>query len=112
MSIRVALIIPTMDRGGAEKQLALLAENLPRDEFDVHVYLLTRDGPRSQSLREAGLPVTVIGKRFKADPTALFRLKAELIAFRPGHRTHMALRGKQFRARGGSSRGSAEHHRQ
>ena len=72
-----------MDRGGAEKQLSLLAMNLPRDEFDVRVFLLTRDGPRSQSLRESGVDVTVIGKRFKLDPTALFRLKKALVDFAP-----------------------------
>lgn len=83
MKLRLALVIPTMDRGGAEKQLALLAENLPRDEFDIHVCLLTRDGPRSEALRQAGIPVTVIGKRFKADPTALFRLKRTLKEFKP-----------------------------
>ena len=80
---RVALVIPTMDRGGAEKQLCLLAENLPRDQFDVHVILLTRDGPRSERLRSAEIPVTVIGKRFKADPTALFRLRRELSRLKP-----------------------------
>lgn len=83
MTTRVALIIPTMDRGGAEKQLCLLAENLSRDQFDVHVFLLTRDGPRSERLRRAGIPVTVIGKRFKADPTALFRLRRELKRLKP-----------------------------
>ena len=83
MTTRVALVIPTMDRGGAEKQLCLLAENLPRDRFDVHVFLLTRDGPRSQRLRDAGIPVTVIGKRFKADPTALLRLRRELKRLKP-----------------------------
>ncbi|MDV6030362.1 MAG: glycosyltransferase [Phycisphaera sp. RhM] len=83
MKLRIALIIPTMDRGGAEKQLALLAENLPRDEFDVRVFLLTRDGPRSESLRQVGIPVTVIGKRFKADPTALFRLQRALADWSP-----------------------------
>ncbi|MEO1528947.1 MAG: glycosyltransferase [Planctomycetota bacterium] len=88
--MRIALIIPTMDRGGAEKQLAILAENLPREDFDVRVFLLTRDGPRSQSLRDAGIPVTVIGKRFKADPTALFRLKSELAEFEP-HVAHTWL---------------------
>ncbi|MCO8123587.1 glycosyltransferase [Stieleria sp. TO1_6] len=81
--MRLALIIPTMDQGGAEKQLALLAENLPREEFDVHVYLLTRDGPRSESLRRSGIPVTVIGKPFKADPTALLRMKQALQQFQP-----------------------------
>ncbi|MGI9470829.1 MAG: glycosyltransferase family 4 protein [Rubripirellula sp.] len=83
MTKRIVLIIPTMDRGGAEKQLCLLAENLPRDQFDVHVVLLTRDGPRSQRLRDADIPVTVIGKRFKADPTALYRLRRELIRLKP-----------------------------
>ncbi|TWT69416.1 Capsular glucan synthase [Crateriforma conspicua] len=81
--IRVALIIPTMDRGGAEKQLCLLASGLDRDAFDVHVFLLTRGGPRLADLQDAGIPVTLIGKRFKADPTALWRLKKALQAFRP-----------------------------
>jgi glycosyltransferase involved in cell wall biosynthesis len=83
MTIRIALIIPTMDRGGAEKQLCLLAKNLPRDQFDVHVILLTRDGPRSATLRAAGIPVSVIGKRFKADPGALLRLRRELAGLKP-----------------------------
>lgn len=83
MTKRIVLVIPTMDRGGAEKQLCLLAENLPRDQFDVHVLLLTRDGPRSQQLRDAGIPVTVIGKRFKADPAAFFRLRRELKKLQP-----------------------------
>ena len=83
MSTRVALVIPTMDRGGAEKQLCLLAQNLPRDRFDVHVILLTRDGPLSKGLREAGIPVTVIGKRFKADPSAYFRLRREFTRLQP-----------------------------
>jgi len=72
---RLCLVIPTLDRGGAEKQLCLLAAGLPRDAFDTHVVLLTRDGPRRAVLDAAEIPVTVIGKRFKADPTAYFRLK-------------------------------------
>ena len=83
MTIRLALVIPTMDRGGAEKQLCLLATHLPKEKFDVRVILLTRDGPRSQLLSDAGIPVTVIGKRFKADPTALFRLRHELKRIQP-----------------------------
>ncbi len=83
MTIRIAFVIPTMDRGGAEKQLCLLAENLPPDQFDVQVFLLTRDGPRSERLRAAGIPVTVVGKRFKADPTALVRLRRLLARWKP-----------------------------
>jgi glycosyltransferase involved in cell wall biosynthesis len=72
-----------MDRGGAEKQVVLLATHLPAEEFEVRVYLLTHDGPRSADLRAAGIPTIVIGKRWKADPTALLRLRNELREFRP-----------------------------
>lgn len=73
--IRVVLLIPTLDRSGAEKQLTLLATRLPRDEFDVHVVALTRGGPYAEVLRQAGVPVTVLGKRFKFDPRTLWQLR-------------------------------------
>ncbi len=50
MTRRILHIIPTLDRGGAEKQLVLLATRLPRDKFDVHVCTLTRSGPLSDPL--------------------------------------------------------------
>lgn len=81
--MKIALVIPTMDRGGAEKQVVLLAKGLHELGHDVRVFLLTRDGHRSEELRAAGVPVVVIGKRFKVDPTALFRLKKQLIDFAP-----------------------------
>lgn len=73
--LRVALVIPTLDRGGAEKQLCLLAAGLREHNIDPHVVLLTREGPLRPLLESAGVPVTLIGKRFKADPTAYFRLR-------------------------------------
>lgn len=83
MKKRIALIIPTMDRGGAEKQVCLLAAGLPKDKFEVHVILLTRGGPREELLREHQIPYTLIGKRAKFDPTAYFRLKSELKRLSP-----------------------------
>ncbi|WP_236010507.1 glycosyltransferase [Candidatus Laterigemmans baculatus] len=83
MTIRVALIIPTMDRGGAERQVCMLAAALPRERFDVHVVLLTREGPRIAELDQAGVPHTLVGKRGKADPTAYFRLRRLLRELRP-----------------------------
>ncbi|CAD74857.1 MAG TPA: glycosyl transferase family 1 [Rhodopirellula baltica] len=81
--MKIALVIPTMDRGGAEKQVVLLAKGLHELGHDVRVFLLTRDGHRSEDLRAAGVPVVLIGKRFKMDPTALFRLKKQLVDFAP-----------------------------
>ena len=75
---RVLLLIPTLDRSGAEKQLTLLASGLKRDfsnEFEVEVACLTRGGPYQAELEAAGVSVTVFGKRFRFDPFALRRLK-------------------------------------
>jgi glycosyltransferase involved in cell wall biosynthesis len=72
--LNVLQLIPTLDRSGAEKQMVLLAKGLPRDRFRVEVAALTRLGPLEGELRDAGIPVTLIGKRLKVDPFALGRL--------------------------------------
>jgi glycosyltransferase involved in cell wall biosynthesis len=72
--LSVLQLIPTLDRSGAEKQMVMLAKNLPRDRFRVEVAALTRSGPLEVELKAAGIPVTVIGKRLKQDPFALARL--------------------------------------
>jgi len=81
--VRIALIIPTLDRSGAEKQLTLLATRLPRGEFTPHVFGLTRGGPFEAELAAAGVPVTIIGKHWKFDPGAWRRLRRALRQFRP-----------------------------
>jgi glycosyltransferase involved in cell wall biosynthesis len=72
--LKVLQLIPTLDRSGAEKQMVVLAKLLPRDRFHVEVAALTRLGPLEAELSAAGVPVTVIGKRLKVDPIALYRL--------------------------------------
>ena len=81
--LRVLQLIPTLDRSGAEKQMVLLAAGLPRDRFQVEVATLTRLGPLEADLRAAGIPVTNLGKRFKADGRSgapLRRRRAALVA--------------------------------
>ena len=56
--LNVLQFIPTLDRSGAEKQMALLAMGLPKDRFQVEVAALTRLGPLEADLRDAGIPVT------------------------------------------------------
>lgn len=72
--LKVLQLIPTLDRSGAEKQMAMLARGLPRDRFQVEVAALTRSGPLEAELSDAGIPVTIIGKPLKVDPFALTRL--------------------------------------
>ncbi len=83
MTCRILHIIPTLDRGGAEKQLVLLATRLPRDRFDVHVCTLTRSGPLNAPLSEAGIPQHAISKRWKFDPSAYLRLRRLIARLRP-----------------------------
>jgi len=80
---RILQIIPTLDQAGAEKQMSLLARGLPRDEFELHVCALTRGGPLLSGLVEARIPVTVIGKRWRLDPQAWWRLRRHVAALRP-----------------------------
>ncbi|MBQ16053.1 MAG: glycosyl transferase [Planctomycetaceae bacterium] len=81
--ITVSLLIPTLDRSGAEKQLVELACGLPRDEFRTDVIALTRGGPLAQRLADHDIPLTVIGKRWRLDPLALSRLKRHLARSQP-----------------------------
>ena len=83
MVTRILQIIPSFDRGGAEKQLTLLATRLPRDRFEIHVCGLTRGGPLAKYLKEQEIPVTVIGKTWKADPFAYLRLQRFIQRLRP-----------------------------
>lgn len=83
MTIRVLEVIPTLVRGGAEKQLTLLATGLPRGEFDLHVAAVTRSGPYEETLRRHAIPLTVIGKKWKIDPAAYARLLRLIRRLRP-----------------------------
>ncbi|MDR2762081.1 MAG: glycosyltransferase [Planctomycetaceae bacterium] len=80
---RALFVIPTLDRSGAEKQLSLLACNLPRDEFEVEVAVLTRGGGFESELLDSGVRYHLINKRFKIDPFALSRLKSVIRKFQP-----------------------------
>lgn len=83
MRRRILHIIATLHRAGAEKQLTLLACGLARDEFDVHVAALTQGGPLADDLERAQIPLTVIGKRWKFDPTAWWRLRQHIVRLQP-----------------------------
>ena len=80
---KILQIIPTLDQCGAEKQLTLLATGLPKDQFEVHVAVLTRTGPLEKPLQEAGIPIHFINKTLKLDPFAYFRLKSLISRLKP-----------------------------
>ena len=71
-----------MDQSGAERQLWLLATNLPSD-FEVQVIALNRGGFFAERLRAAGIHVEVLQKRFRFDPLTWWRLRRILKRDRP-----------------------------
>jgi glycosyltransferase involved in cell wall biosynthesis len=81
--IKLLLVIPTLDRSGAEKQFSLLATRLPKDQFEVHVVALTRGGPFENLIKDHGIPVTILNKRWKFDPNALWKLRKIIKDFQP-----------------------------
>jgi glycosyltransferase involved in cell wall biosynthesis len=81
--IKLMLVIPTLDRSGAEKQFVLLATGLAKRGMDVSVIALNRGGPYEQLLREHQIPVTVLNKRWRFDPRPVLRLRQKIWKTQP-----------------------------
>lgn len=96
--IRVALLIATLDKAGAEKQVAFVASALDRRRFEPTVLCLRRGGPYEEPLRRAGVPVRVLGQRRKLSWTLHRRLTAALREIRP-HVLHTWLFTSHFYGR-------------
>jgi glycosyltransferase involved in cell wall biosynthesis len=80
---RILHIIPSLQRGGTAKQLALLAAGLSRDEFEVHVVALNCGGALATDLRQIGIEPVIIGRRWRIDPMAFWRLRRHLRHVQP-----------------------------
>ncbi len=63
--------------------MGLLVRRLAELTFDVHVCALTRGGPLEAELRDAGIEVSVVGKRFRFDPQAFWRLRCHFARLKP-----------------------------
>ena len=81
--MKILFLIPEGSHGGSGKQLALIAAGLPRDQFDIRVVVVGRDGPLITELRSSGLPVAVLGWTRLLDPQPVWRLRQRVRLFRP-----------------------------
>jgi glycosyltransferase involved in cell wall biosynthesis len=79
---RVLHLIPSMNGGGAEKQLALLAEALPAHGWEVHVGLLNR-GIHYARLQGSGAIIHQIPHAGPYDPLIPLRIFRLLHTLRP-----------------------------
>src|SRR5262245_19586253 len=80
---KVLFVIPSLQPGGAAKQLTLLAAGLPRDQVQGHVCALGRTGPFAAPLQEAGLAVTVLGWVRRLDLRPVLALRRLMREFDP-----------------------------
>lgn len=83
--IRVVQVISNLEFGGAQRQVVELTNNMPPDDFDMHVCSLSDYVPLGEQLREPHR-LHVVTKKWKFDATVvprlatlLRRLKADIV---------------------------------
>jgi glycosyltransferase involved in cell wall biosynthesis len=59
--LRIGYVSGSLDPGGAERQMLVLAQNLPRDRFSVEFVLLTHRGVLAAEAEAAGATIRVLG---------------------------------------------------
>lgn len=67
MSREILLFIRSLGRGGAERQIVLLARRLHAMDYKVKVGVLYMEGPFIQELQDAGIPIVNFNKRGRYD---------------------------------------------
>lgn len=79
----VLFVIMSLEYSGAAQQLCLLATNLPRESFRVCVAVLGTETPWTESLREAGVEVQLLGWQRPFDVAPLLALRRLVKSLRP-----------------------------
>jgi glycosyltransferase involved in cell wall biosynthesis len=76
--------MPVMEFGGVESIVAVLAERLPREQFDFRVCTFWKDGDAADRVRRAGIPCDCLGvdPRLR-NPAAISALTRYLRKVRP-----------------------------
>jgi glycosyltransferase involved in cell wall biosynthesis len=90
--VRVAFITASLVAGGAERQMLLLAERLPRDAFAVEFICLKLAGEDVQRARAAGATVRVLSLKGKRESGWPLPLYAVYVAWSVGRFIAMAAR--------------------
>ena len=79
----ILFVIPSLDYGGAARQLTLIAEGLPRDRFRRRVCVLGRTAPWAEELRAAGVEVDILEWKRPLEPAPFFDMRRLLSELRP-----------------------------
>jgi glycosyltransferase involved in cell wall biosynthesis len=80
---RILYIAPNLHYSGATTQLCLLAKELPREQFEVIVVVLSEAGSGRTSLAASGVRIETLGWRRLFDLKPWLRLRRLLNEYRP-----------------------------
>ncbi|TWT37058.1 Glycosyl transferases group 1 [Posidoniimonas corsicana] len=75
MPTRVLHLLPTLQGADAARRVALLCEQLPRDQFEQHVAAFRAAGAAAPRLRSLAAGVHDLRRRFRRDPIAALALR-------------------------------------
>jgi glycosyltransferase involved in cell wall biosynthesis len=81
--IKVCHILPTLNRGGAERVVADLILNLDRERFAPSLILFQSGGAWLAEITAENIPVTILKKRGKFDPLNFWQIYRALKKIRP-----------------------------
>jgi glycosyltransferase involved in cell wall biosynthesis len=81
--IKIAYVLPSLDKGGAERFLIDLILNLDKEIFDPVLVLFKRGGEWEQELAAQNIPVVIFHKKWKIDLLNFWQLLNFLKKFQP-----------------------------
>lgn len=81
--IKLCYIIPSLDKGGAERFLVDLILNLDRQIFEPQLILFKRGGDFLQELTTINLPIIILEKKYRFDIKNFYQLFRAVKRFNP-----------------------------
>jgi glycosyltransferase involved in cell wall biosynthesis len=81
--IKIVYILPTLDKGGAERLVVDLILNLDRTVFEPMLILFKRGGEWLAELTAENIPVLILEKKKKISPLNFWRILSALKKIRP-----------------------------
>jgi glycosyltransferase involved in cell wall biosynthesis len=82
-AIKIVYVIPSLDAGGAERFTIDMLSNLDRSRFAPELLLFAHGGFFLENAKAAGIPVTILNKRWKIDPINFWKLYKALKMMAP-----------------------------
>jgi glycosyltransferase involved in cell wall biosynthesis len=76
--IKVLQLVEDMRLGGLERFIAMLAEGLDKEKYDVEVWCIAEGGSVADELKKAGVQVRVLGIPTYHSPSAILKLTREV----------------------------------